>query len=104
MQLKSNEEQYKRELKLLENQLTTKMLFKEKELNNQLGVTKQQAESTKRALIGRIGIEFCSLFNTTEEINEENFEKFVVLLRQRFDSLISENAKLRSQLQMKPNV
>lgn len=101
LQIKSNEEQYQRELKLIESQLTTKMLTKEKDFNNQLDISKRQTESIKRALIGRIGVEFCSLFNTTEEINEENFEKFIKLLRNKFDELMSENSRMKYLFSMK---
>ena len=96
-------EEQERTKKILECKMKTQIMSIESEYNLKLDNAERLVESERRAIIGRIGVEFCSLFNTSETIDESNFESFIHTLKEKFDSYANEDAKVRALLNIPRN-
>ena len=95
-------EEQERSRKILESKLKTQLMSIESEYNLKLDTAQRQTDAVQRSLISKVGVEFCSLFNTSQTLNESNFEAFLQNLKSRFNYYIEEDLKIRTLLNVPP--
>ena len=67
MRAQASVEEHERYRKIMESKMKAEAMFIESKYNLQLDTAQRQAESAQRNIISRIGVEFCSIFNTNEQ-------------------------------------
>lgn len=102
LKIKSKENEFTREKHLIQSQTKTHIITSEIQFKAQLEEAKTELEKTKRELMSFVVRHFCSLYDVKEQINESNFETFVINISKQFQSLLSEESKIRHLLSLAP--
>lgn len=83
-------------------QLRSDLMEKISEATLKLDSCQRQVKEARRDVMSKIALEFCSLFNTNEALDESNFEMFLHDIRDKYDELSKEVTKIRSILGIAP--
>lgn len=100
IELHATQAELEREKMNSESQQKLLKLSAESDFKNKTEAIKHEYESMKRKFIANIAIQFSSLFNVGNQIDENNFENFIKSLKARFEFLMREDRDLRSLLDL----
>lgn len=91
---------FERKNKLTESHYKTEMLSKETEYNSVIDSYKQKINEIKKNMIYLVASHFCILFNTNENLNEDNFDVFLKNISEKFKELIRQDISIRKLLHL----
>lgn len=94
---------FDRHKRLIESKMRTDFLSNELDFNNKLEECRKKLNETKIKMMGFIASNFCTIFNTKEELNDTNFERFIQNISMKLRSLMNTDWKLRELLKLGPN-
>ncbi|OHS95111.1 hypothetical protein TRFO_38657 [Tritrichomonas foetus] len=92
-----------REKQLIESKAKALQMSAEVDLRSRLEEWKWKLEQAKKDVMGYVGLQFCSIFDVNEKIDENNFENFLKGLRALMEKQLTQEKNLRQLLLLGPN-
>lgn len=91
------------EKQLIESKSKAKMSAIEVEYRSKMDEYKWKIDQSKKDVMGLVGMQFCSLINLNEKIDENNFDNFLKEIREMLEKLVQQDSHLRQLLCLGPN-